>query len=391
MFLISHFFNFADMDAPFDYFDYVTGPHFIGREKEVSEFCRLIEERRNILIYNQARTGKKSIIYNSFRELDRRGYRYALIGMNLFNIRCIETFMIRYTNHIVGKFARSGMEWSDYLMKYIPSAPYIVKEREKPGGTPYFTYNSKELLSDAMICEFLNLPERIATDLNCHIVLYFEQFQDISLFDDSDRIFSLFEKMWSRHSHVSYIITGERKNAMDEIFEQKKYFYNLVEQIEVVPIERRVFVNHIVKRFLKGGKVIRPEQAGYIYDTLEGDPWYVQHLSSICYDMTIGYLEERTIDLALRNLINLHDFSFHTIAFGLSKHQLRFIKALLDGVKKFSSADILDKYKLNSSANVNRLKEALQKKEIITYNKNRAIVIMDPLLKHWFIKYYFEK
>lgn len=379
------------MDAPFEYFDYVTGSHFIGRDKEVKEFCRLIEQKKNILIYGQARTGKKSIIYNSFRELDRKGYKYSLIKMNLFNIRCIEAFMIRYTNHIVGKFAASGMEWSDYLSRYMPSAPYIVKEGEQPGRSPRFIYNSKELLSDAQIREFLNLPERIATDLNCHIVLYFEQFQDIILFEDPDRIFSLFEKEWSRHTHVSYVVTGERKNAMDEIFEVKKYFYNLVDKIDVVPIEKKIFVDYIIKGFLKGGKVIRPEQAGYIYDTLEGDPWYAQHLASICYEMTIGYLEDKTIDKALQNLINLHDFSFHTIAFGLSKHQLRFIKAVLNGVRKFSSADILDKYKLNSSANVNRLKEALQKKEIITYNGKKEIVVMDPLLKHWFIKYFFVK
>ena len=379
------------MDAPFEYFDYVTGSHFIGRDKEVKEFCRLIEQKKNILIYGQARTGKKSIIYNSFRELDRKGYKYSLIKMNLFNIRCIEAFMIRYTNHIVGKFAASGMEWSDYLSRYMPSAPYIVKEGEQPGRSPRFIYNSKELLSDAQIREFLNLPERIATDLNCHIVLYFEQFQDIILFEDPDRIFSLFEKEWSRHTHVSYVVTGERKNAMDEIFEVKKYFYNLVDKIDVVPIEQKIFVDYIIKGFLKGGKVIRPEQAGYIYDTLEGDPWYAQHLASICYEMTIGYLEDKTIDEALQNLINLHDFSFHTIAFGLSKHQLRFIKAVLNGVRKFSSADILDKYKLNSSANVNRLKEALQKKEIITYNGKKEIVVMDPLLKHWFIKYFFVK
>ena len=379
------------MDAPFEYFDYVTGSHFIGRDKEVKEFCRLIEQKKNILIYGQARTGKKSIIYNSFRELDRKGYKYSLIKMNLFNIRCIEAFMIRYTIHIVGNFAASGMEWSDYLSRYMPSAPYIVKEGEQPGRSPRFIYNSKELLSDAQIREFLNLPERIATDLNCHIVLYFEQFQDIILFEDPDRIFSLFEKEWSRHTHVSYVVTGERKNAMDEIFEVKKYFYNLVDKIDVVPIEKKIFVDYIIKGFLKGGKVIRPEQAGYIYDTLEGDPWYAQHLASICYEMTIGYLEDKTIDEALQNLINLHDFSFHTIAFGLSKHQLRFIKAVLNGVRKFSSADILDKYKLNSSANVNRLKEALQKKEIITYNGKKEIVVMDPLLKHWFIKYFFVK
>ena len=381
--------NFALMDSPFKYYDYVTGPHFIGREKQVNEFCELILQKKNILIYGQARTGKKSIVYNSFKELEKRGYRYIPIKMNLFNIRCIEAFMMRYTNNIVGKFASSGMEWSDFLLRYMPLAPYNVKE--EPGRKPRFVYNSKEMLTDAQIRELLNLPERIAEEAGCHIVLYFEQFQDITLFDDSDRIFSLFEKEWKNHGHVSYVVTGERKNAMDEIFEVKKYFYNLVEKIEIVPIDRKVFIDYIIKGFLKGGKVIRPNQAGYIYDTVEGDPWYAQHLASICYEMTMGYLEDKTIEAALRNLINLHDFSFHTVAFGLSKHQLRFIKAILDGVKRFSSADILDRFKLNSSANVNRLKEALQKKEIITFNGKKEVVIMDPLLKHWFIKYFFVK
>ena len=79
------------------------------------------------------------------------------------------------------------------------------------------------------------------------------------------------------------------------------------------------------------------------------------------------------------------------MAYGLSKHQLRFIKAVLEGVTHFSSADILDKYNLNSSANVNRLKEALTKKEIITFNEYKEAVFIDPLLKLWFANYFFVK
>ena len=53
--------------------------------------------------------------------------------------------------------------------------------------------------------------------------------------------------------------------------------------------------------------------------------------------------------------------------------------------------DILDKYNLNSSANVNRLKEALTKKEIITFNEYKEAVFIDPLLKLWFANYFFVK
>ena len=376
------------MDSPFFYTDIVTGPAFIGRKNEVATICDLIKSKRNILIYGPARIGKRSLIQNSLNKLSQESYRYTLFKVNQFNIRCIEAFMLRYTNIIFSYFATSPMEWTNLLKKYLPQAPYGLNENS---SKPQLTYTSKDLLTNEQIVELLNLPDRLAKESQTNIINYFEQFQDIHLFDDAHRFFKIFEKCMQEHKRTSYILTGERKNAMDEIFEKQKYFYRLTEKIELPPINRKVFADYIVKGFLKGGKVIQTEQAETIYDIVEGDPWYTQHLADICYDMTQGYMSDKIIPQALQSLINLHDFLFHSIAYGLSKHQLRFIKALLEGVTKFSSADILDKYNLNSSANVNRIKEALAKKEILTINEKKEMVFIDPLFKWWFTKYYFTK
>ena len=376
------------MDSPFDYTNYVTGPTFIGRGKEVALFCDTIKKRENVLLYGQARIGKRSLVYNSLNKLKQDGYSYRLIKMNLFNIRCIEAFMLKYTNIIFSHFANSPLEWSNMLKKYIPQAPYVFDQSEE---FTKFIYTTKELLANSQIEEILNLPQRLANDYNTHIVIYIEQFQDILLFDDSHRIFKLFEKVWETHNNVSYIITGERKNAMDQIFEQDEYFYRLANKIELKPIDSEVFANFIVQGFLKGGKVIKQSQAEKLYNLVQGDPWYAQHLAAICYKMTSGYMTDDVLDDGVKALISLHEFMFHSVAYGLSKHQLRFIKAVLEGVTRFSSADILDKYNLNSSANVNRLKEALTKKEIITFNEHKEAIFIDPLLKLWFTNYSFVK
>ena len=166
----------------------------------------------------------------------------------------------------------------------------------------------------------------------------------------------------------------------------------MYEEITIKPIEKRYFTDYIIKGFLKSGKVVQPDLADFMYDLVEGDAWYLQHLSAICFDLTKGFLNDKIIEQGLYNLINLYSFSYHYTASTLSKHQLRFLKAILEGVTKFSSADILDKYKLNSSANVNRLKEALTKKEIITFEPNcKEAVFLDPLMKLWFKRYFFEK
>lgn len=377
------------MESPFEYNKYVTGSLFIGRTKEVGILCNLLKERNNVLIYGQARTGKKSLIYNSLDKLHQESYNFKTCNINLFNIRCVEAMLLKYTNQVLSCFTSSATEWNMLVKKYIPSAHYIIDQLSP--STPKLTYETKDLLTNEQVAEILNFPEMLANEYNTHLIIYIEQFQDILLFDDPHKTFRLLEKGWANSNKVNYLITGERYNAMIEIFEEKKYFYRFAEQIKILPIDEKIFADFIIKGFLKAGKVVQPELALTIYNLVGGDPWYAQHLASICFEMTKGYLNDRIIDQAICCLINLHDYQFHSIVYGLSKHQLRFLKAVLEGVTKFSSADILDKYKLNSSANVNRLKEALTKKEIITFNENKEAEFMDPLLKLWFVKYFFVK
>lgn len=377
------------MDSPFLYNNYVSGNQFIGREKEVNQVKNLILSKRNILIYGPPKTGKKSIIFNALNSVKESKHNYILCRINMFNIRCIEAMMLKYTNEILKCFSNSSVEWCNLLNEYIPTAPYAIDE--SANEHPKLTYTNKALLTNEQIENILNLPEALAKNHNIHLIIYFEQFHDILLFDDPFRVFILLERVWKGFIFTSFILTGERLNAMDEIFKEKKYLYKFSERVNIPPISEKVFADFIIKGFLKGGKVAPLELAQEIYRIVEGDSWYTQHLSALAYHLTQGYLTKSIVEDATKQLIHLYSYQFHSIAYGLSKNQLRFIKAVLEGVTRFSSADILDKYKLNSSANVNRIKEALAKKEILTFNSKTEAVFIDPLLKLWFINNFFVK
>ena len=75
----------------------------------------------------------------------------------------------------------------------------------------------------------------------------------------------------------------------------------------------------------------------------------------------------------------------------LTDHQMSLMRAVLDGVVRFSASDVIEKYHLNSSANVRRVKDALRKKEILMFNEKDEPVIQDPLFEYWLSKYYFER
>ena len=93
---------------------------------------------------------------------------------------------------------------------------------------------------------------------------------------------------------------------------------------------------------------------------------------------------------ALKVIISIHEPRFISLVNDLTDHQLSFMKAVLDGVVKFSSSDVIERYHLNSSANVRRVKDALKKKEVLTFNEKDEPVIFDPLFEYWIRKHYFE-
>lgn len=74
----------------------------------------------------------------------------------------------------------------------------------------------------------------------------------------------------------------------------------------------------------------------------------------------------------------------------LTTFQVNLLRAILEGNKKFSSTEVIRHYALNSSANVKRLKDALCKKEIITFDDMDEPVVLDPLFEYWAKKYYFN-
>ena len=74
-----------------------------------------------------------------------------------------------------------------------------------------------------------------------------------------------------------------------------------------------------------------------------------------------------------------------------SRHyQLYFLKAVFDGITKVSSSDVIERYRLNSSANVHRIKEALTKKEVISIDAQDTPTIIDPIFRLWLERFYFK-
>ena len=139
------------------------------------------------------------------------------------------------------------------------------------------------------------------------------------------------------------------------------------------------------------GKVIERDLVIGACKLFRSNMWYLNHFVSICDSMSRGFLNEGILMEALKIIVSVNEPRFLSIVNDLTDHQLSLMRAVVDGVVKFSASDVIDKYGLNSSANVRRVKDALKKKEVLTFNDKDEPVILDPLFEYWITKYYFER
>jgi len=375
------------MDSPFIYNNFVTGPDFISRQHELSALTSMIKERRNILIYEPAKSGKQSIVQQSFQKIRQDAQKYKVCEINLFNIRTEEALFQKYFISLINCFSSSAQEAEKLKEEFSETsgAGLVPDEEGRYADNPEMRgHFAKELVA---------FGEKLAGRNNILLITYIEEFQEVLHFADSDDTLKLLEGLWGKaatRSNTTFIISGSFVNAMKEIFEEKKYFYRMADRIKLEKIDERGFTEYIIRSFLKAGRVVSKELATHIYKLTDGHPWYTQQLADIAFGLTRGYLTEAIINQAFDLLIELHSYRFRLITSRLSLFQLNLLKAILDNVEKLSSTEILSKYNLQSSANVNRLKDAVQKKEIVVFNKGKG-EFLDPLFCTWMREIYFAE
>lgn len=361
------------MDVPFDYKQVVVGTDFLSRKKELNTLTNLLRQKTNVLIYDAPKTGKRSLVQQTLLNLQKLSYSFKVCDVNLFNVRSKDVLFKNMAHQIASGVSNTLDEWTSFNQKYLSG----------------ISLDSDGHLTDEQIKKIIALPERISADYNTNMIVYFEDFQNILLFDDPDSVLKLLEKEWKGHIATTYLITGSQINAMKHIFEEVKYFYRFAEYLPLSPLEEKAVTDQIMRTFLKVGRVVDQSLAEMIYESVGGHPHYVWQISSVAFNLTKGYLNDKIVQEAVYSILSIHDTYFRSIVDDLSNYQISFLRAIYDGVTRFSSSDIIEKYKLNSSANVHRLKEALKKKEIVTFDEKDEPSIIDPMFKLWLTKFYF--
>lgn len=378
------------MDIPFIYDRYVTNKDFAGRKSECLALTSLIEAGENVVLYEPPKSGKKSLIQQAFFVMRLGGKIINAAVLDMFGIRTLEDLLTRFGSTVIRSIASSPDEYGMIVSRHLSGTHFVFDRQRFADCDEVVSLNWEPDEED--IRAMFSLPFRLARENGARITAVIEEFQSILDISEYDTVLKSMETVFrenGKDSGCSYIISGSKVNAMKSIFCHRKYLYRQVEHLPLMPVNENELMEHIRRGFLKGGKEIDKELAIGVCRLFRGNIWYINHFSAICDYLSKGYINEGIMIDALNALISIHEPRFMSMVDSLTEHQIRFLKAVLDGITKFSSTDVIEKYSLNSSANVKRVKDALMKKEILTFNDNDEPSILDPLFEYWIRKNYF--
>lgn len=379
------------MENPFVYDRYVTGKNFIGRKTDCNILGNLLEAGEHVSIYEPPKSGKTSVMQQTLYNMRAAGKLFAVASVNLFNVRTLEEFLIKFGTSVIKPLYSTPYEYADVVAKYLDGTHFVFDQARFASCDEVISINWKPDTEDMV--RMLQLPGRIAQDRGVPYYVVIEDFQNIMFADENEDVFRAFEKVLPERQKpgAAFVLSGSHVNAMKYIFEERKFFYRMVNHLQLRPVEERDIIEHVVRGYLASGKVIDRELVLGACKLFRNDLWYINHFCAICDTMTRGYLNESILMEALKTIISVNEPRFLAIVNDLTDFQLNLMRAVLDGVVKFSSSEVIEKYRLNSSANVRRLKDALKKKEVITFNEKDEPVILDPLFEYWISKHYFER
>ena len=379
------------MDTPFPYSQYVTGKNFVGRRAEVTLVANLLGQGENVLLMEPPKSGKTSLIQQALFSMRMSGKPFTVGQFSALNTRTPEAFLLKLGGTVLKMAGSSPAEYASLAQKYLGGTHFVFD--------PDAFANQGQILSLSWsldpddIRAMLRFPYVLARESGSRLILIVDEFQSLTRLENPDIILHALDQCMREmqgNTLFSWVICGSGVNAMKGIFQSSLLFHRQLERVCLSPVGEREMTDHVHKGFLSSGKVVEKELLQGACRLFRGNLWYINHFASICDSMSKGYILEPALVEALSHLISIHEPRFNATMADLTGHQVNFLRALVDGVTRFSAADVISKYGLNSSANVKRVKDALMKKEVLLFDENDNAQIIDPLFEYWLRKYFFE-
>ena len=368
------------IENPFVFGKAAEGTYFTDRIEDAKRLHANLTHGINTILISPRRWGKTSLVKKVIADINRPDIKPVFI--DIFQCKSEYEFYHAFASAVIKQTSSRLDEWVETAKNFLSN----ISPKFSFGSDPMndfslsFEWNPK----DDTETDILQLPEKIAQKKDVHLVICLDEFQQIADFSDTLKFQKKLRSVWQHQQNVTYCMFGSKKHLMENIFNDKGMpFYKFGDMMFLKKIPTEEWVPFICAKFQETGKIISPELASKICEATENLSSYVQHLAWVVWYKTDKVVTNKDVTAAIDDLLEQNKVFFQREVEQLSELQLNFLRALANGVTTgFSRKDIIKKYRLESSANVQSVKKALLKKDLINVD-GQEISFNDSLFKQW--------
>jgi DNA-binding transcriptional ArsR family regulator len=254
-----------------------------GRDVEVAGIVRSLEGGGNLVVAGPRRTGKTSVCDAALARLRATGCYVAAVDLfrladtaDLAEALVLEVIANRGPLARLAHAARqAGRKMADAAALTATTRAHMELGEEidiafRPGLA------SKD--PDRYLTYALELPQRIAAQDRRRLVLFFDEFQEISAtrnpFGDPDRLAKLMRAIFQRSPEVSFLFAGSVEHVMRDLFAPAERALSQFGSFYPVPpvIPKEAWTLGITERLAEDDCEIDPAALERLIDVGEGHP-----------------------------------------------------------------------------------------------------------------------
>ena len=306
------------LNNPFVIYGYKGAEYFCDRQKETETIMRALHNERNVALISPRRIGKTGLIHHAFAQITNEHPDIRCFYMDINATRNLQQF--------VELFAKTFS--------------ITVSNEQKEESLKH-------------VLDYLK-------DSDKRIYVAIDEFQQISEYPEKN-VEALLRSHIQFIPNVVFVFAGSKQHIMAEMFTSaKRPFYQSSQMLSLSPIDKKVYCEFANNLMEKKCMKLSEDVFGYVYDIVDGQTWYVQHILNRLYDIG-GEIDIQLVNDTIMTSVMEQEVAFLNYYESLTYNQSQLLLAIArdKAVESVLSQDFIHRHGLPASSSVSLALKAL--------------------------------
>jgi AAA+ ATPase superfamily predicted ATPase len=369
---------------PFRYGDLALDDTFTDREEELAGLEADVLNGQNVALIAPRRYGKSSLVKRAAQDLLAKGV--LVVEVDLMSAPSKEKLAAKLAKSIHDDVASVIFNAKERLRIFstLRVVPVVTVNPEDGSTTFSFSTARVEQDIDETLDRLFELPAELAADRGKQIVVYFDEFQEVTEIDP--QLPARMRAIFQQQPQVSHVYSGSKRDMMLRLFnDENEPFYRSAKIMEIGLIASPTFKDFIKKQFDKTDRAVDDDALDSLLNITHGHPYATQELAYALWETVPEGFTASSADLAdaLEAVLRSENARFTLLWDQASRPQRLVLQALATEPGRPFSEKYRQEHQLPSTSGVQRALTALTTEELVAKNENGDYYVSEPFLSEW--------